>query len=101
MSLYEVEGMYAPVSEAYGLAALEANGGGDEWEARRWGGMAVEAGILYAGGLVDGDVSDWKQLAENPREHWSWEFRVRGMGKGEASGVYEEDEEEEENGDGD
>jgi hypothetical protein len=94
ISLYEQELLYAPIADAYVLAALEAMGIGEELEALQWAHLAIERSVLY-GGENDVDVKKMMNLVEEGRSHWSWMFRKKGLGKAEASGEPEHDEEDE------
>jgi hypothetical protein len=95
VSLYEMENLYAAIADAYGYAAIEAMGVGEELDARRYAYLAIESGLLY-GGEMDADVRRMERLLREKRDHWSWKFRMKGLGSMEASGgdVSEEDEEE-------
>lgn len=70
VSLYELEHLHGPVSEAYALAAIEYNAAKDRWGALRYAYLAVESGLLY-GGEKDGDVKAMQKLIASPEGHWS------------------------------
>lgn len=82
MRLYEREGLWGPIAEAYALAAVEYSGWADPWNAMRFARLAVEAGELY-GGPGDEDVGVMRRLLGDPWGHWSVGLRVgRRDGKG-------------------
>jgi hypothetical protein len=74
VSLYEQERLYAPIVEAYTLAAIEYNGVGEAYAAVRYARLAIEAGLLNAG-PEDRDVKAMEALAADPWKHWSWMLR--------------------------
>jgi len=75
VALYELEGLWGPIADAYVYAALEYSGVGDAWGAVMWAERAVEAGLLYSG-PYDRDVRVMRELLRDPRSHWSWMLRV-------------------------
>ncbi|KAF2402643.1 SET domain-containing protein [Trichodelitschia bisporula] len=81
VDLYEEERLWAPIAEAYTLAALEWNGDGNVGTARVFAKAAVESGLLY-GGRADDDVREMERLVEDPTTHWSWGLRGRTRIKG-------------------
>ena len=76
VSLYEMENMDGPITEAYTLAAIEFNGVGDVWSASKYARLAVEAGLIY-GGPRDNDVKQMEKLLKNPKKHWSYMLRTK------------------------
>ena len=79
VSLYEQEGMWAPIADAYNLAAFEYSGVGELQLARKYARLATEAQLLYSGPHSE-EFENVKSLLRNPRQHWSWEFRLPGKG---------------------
>ena len=89
MKLYEKEKLWSAIGTGHMYAALAwnaaasvADGYGKEggvgekekravWHARR----SVEIGTL-ASGAVENNRKEMSQLAEKPREHWSWGLRA-------------------------
>ena len=72
---YEREGFETFLDIPYGYAALAYNAAGDADEARKYAELAKS--VLYANGMPDGhNLTTWRQLAEDPRAHWSWRKRV-------------------------
>ena len=76
VELYQLERLEAPLAKAYGLAAVEYAGVGDEEEAKRNARLAIEAGLLFGGPEYVED-SGMKEMLDDPRGHWSWMLRLR------------------------
>ncbi|KAK4135357.1 SET domain-containing protein [Trichocladium antarcticum] len=76
VGLFEMERLWTVMHEAYALAALEFNAVGERWRAVKYARLAVEWGIPMVGD-EDEDVEDMRELAGDPRGHWSWMRRVR------------------------
>jgi hypothetical protein len=76
ISLYEQEGLWGMMYEAYKYAAIEYNGVGEPWTATKYARLAIEYGI-YSVGEKDEDVADMDELATDPWNHWSWMFRTK------------------------
>ncbi|ETS85845.1 hypothetical protein PFICI_03870 [Pestalotiopsis fici W106-1] len=76
ISLYEQEGLWLVIDEAYTLAALQYNGIGEPWLAMKYARLAIQSGIRSSG-IMDKYVRDNMALAENPWEHWSWMAKSR------------------------
>ncbi|KAK3504739.1 hypothetical protein B0T13DRAFT_532472 [Neurospora crassa] len=68
VSLYEMEGLWGMVHEAYALAAREYSKAGETWMVMKWAALAVEFGTMVLG---EGDeaLREMKGLARNPWGH--------------------------------
>ncbi len=77
VALYEMEGLWGVMHEAYTLAALEFNAVGEPWTAVKYARLGLEWGVPMLG-EGDADVAALRELAEDPWGHWSWERRVGG-----------------------
>jgi hypothetical protein len=71
VSLYEQERLWGDMLEPYSFAALEYNGVGNAWMARKYARLAVEAGLLHRG-RNHVSVTAMEALLSAPEEHWSW-----------------------------
>jgi len=76
VQLYERERLEAPMAIAYGLAAVEYAGVGDEHGAMRNARLAIEAGLLFAGPEYV-EASGMTEMLKDPKSHWSWMWRAR------------------------
>ena len=73
---YNIERLEAFLDVPYGYAALEYNAVGDWAQARRYAIKAAD--VMFSGGLAGfPSYKEWKELANNPRIHWSWLARLR------------------------
>ncbi|KAJ4395107.1 SET domain-containing protein 5 [Neurospora sp. IMI 360204] len=77
VSLYEMEGLWGMIFEAYAIAAREDNKVGEAWMAMKWAGLAVEYGAMVLG-EGDEEVREMKELARDPWGHGSWRSRKIG-----------------------
>lgn len=82
VGLYEMEGLWGVVHEAYAMAALEWSGVGDAARAERWARLALEWGVPMLG-EEDEEVEELRGLAGDPERHWSWRRRLVGVEGGE------------------
>ncbi|KAK3494901.1 uncharacterized protein B0T23DRAFT_377733 [Neurospora hispaniola] len=82
VSLYEMEGLWGMVHEAYALAAREYSKAGETWMVMKWAALAVEFGTMVLG---EGDeaLREMKGLARNPWGHGAWSSRNKSEGYGE------------------
>lgn len=81
ISLYEQERIHSMLGEAYTHAAIEYNGVGDVWTARRYAHLAVDLGLQVMRGH-DGETEEMRDLAEDPWGHWSWMWRDKKRKRG-------------------
>ncbi|KAI1258621.1 SET domain-containing protein [Xylariaceae sp. FL1019] len=81
VALVEEEGLDAHLGSVYTRAALNFALFGDEARAREHAQKAVGALSLELG-PGHGDVRAMRDLAMNPRTHWTWGKRRRGVGRG-------------------
>lgn len=77
LELYELERLDVKMHGAYVLAALNYNLFGDAKNAKKYAELAVEAGLVEFGPEVE-DVKSMRELAKNPRAHFTWRKRVGG-----------------------
>lgn len=77
LELYERERLDVKIHGAYVLAALNYNLFGDAKNAKKYADLAVEAGIVEFGPEAD-DVQSMRDLAKNPRAHFTWRKRIGG-----------------------
>ncbi|KAK8127826.1 hypothetical protein PG984_008934 [Apiospora sp. TS-2023a] len=75
VSLYRQEKLWYAMYEAYTMAALEYSFVGEGRLASKYARLAIEHGIASAG-PEDENVEMMRQLARNPRNHWSWMYRI-------------------------
>ncbi len=71
LSLYEAERLEAKMGGAYTLAALDRSLAADEAGARAYAARAADAVALEFGPGA-ADVRAMRELARDPRAHWSW-----------------------------
>lgn len=76
VSLFEQEGLYGSIFEAYTYTAIEYNGAGEPWLATKYARLAIKHG-LASSGPKDPDVIEMKELARDPWDHWSWMLRTK------------------------
>ncbi len=81
MRLYEDEGLYARLGGAYTLAALAYGIAGDEGGAKHYAELAASA-VARETGDGAADVGAMRELAADPKKHWSWR---KGLNAGSAS----------------
>lgn len=77
LELYELERLDVKIHGAYVLAALNYSLFGDAKNAKKYAELAVEAGIREFGPEAE-DVQSMRDLAKNPRAHFTWRKRVGG-----------------------
>ncbi|KAI8633786.1 hypothetical protein F5Y19DRAFT_471041 [Xylariaceae sp. FL1651] len=75
--LHEEEGLYAHLGSAYTRAALNFALFGDEERARKYAQKAAEEMSIEMG-PESGDARAMRNLADNPRAHWTWGKRRKG-----------------------
>ena len=71
ISLYEQEGLHAPKTEAYRLAALTSCAAGKRWDAVKFASLAVQMGMLD-GGFADSQVKDMRMIMDQPENQACW-----------------------------
>jgi len=74
LELYEGEGLQSKMGGAYTLAALSYALAGKEKEARQYATLAAEA-TEWESGFGSEDAVAMRELARDPRGHWSWAKR--------------------------
>ncbi|KAK3391885.1 hypothetical protein B0T20DRAFT_422477 [Sordaria brevicollis] len=79
VSLYEMEGLWGMIYEAYGIAAREYSKAGEAWMAMKWACMAVEFGAMVLG-EDDEEVRGMKELVRDPWGHETWKSGKKGGG---------------------
>lgn len=77
LELYDKERLDVKLHGAYVLAALNYNLFGDAAKAKKYAELAVETGIVEYGPEAD-DVQSMRDLAKNPRAHFTWRKRIGG-----------------------
>lgn len=77
VNLYEMEGLWGMIFEAYAIAAREYSIVGEAWMAMKWAELAVEFGAMVLG-EGDEEVREMKELARDPWGHGSWRSRKSG-----------------------
>ncbi|GAW17046.1 hypothetical protein ANO14919_064960 [Xylariales sp. No.14919] len=70
-TLHEEEGLHAHLGSAYTRAALNFALFGDEERSREYAWRAAEE-LSIEKGPESGDAQAMRELAENPRAHWTW-----------------------------
>lgn len=75
LEVYELERLDVKVHGAYVLAALNYNLFGDAKKAKKYAKLAVETGIVEFGPDAD-DVAAMRELARDPKAHFTWRKRV-------------------------
>lgn len=74
LRLYELEGLYTRLHEAYYRAAIEWNGVGDTTMAVKYATLSISRGQIMAG--PDRPfIVNMRKLMEDPKGHWTWGFR--------------------------
>ena len=71
LALYEDEGLQGRIGGAYTLAALNYALAGMEKETRRYATLAAET-VGWEYGPQAKDAEAMRELASDPRKHWSW-----------------------------
>lgn len=77
LELYEKERLDVKLHGAYVLAALNYNLFGDAKNAKKYAELAIETGIVESGPEAD-EVKSMRDLAKNPRAHFTWRKRIGG-----------------------
>ena len=72
--LYEAEGQYGLIGNAYLLAALTHSAAGHAAKAIEFAKLAVEAKLLSDGPDSE-DIKSMESLVKAPKSHWSWNAR--------------------------
>lgn len=88
VSLYEMEGLWGMIYQAYAMAAREYSKVGEAWMAMKWAGMAVEFGEMVLAEENE-EVREMRELARDPWGHATWMMsrkRSRGGHGDEAEG---------------
>ena len=75
LQLCERERLYTRMAGAYTLAAMNYNLFGNWKAAKKYAGLAVQAGNIEYG--PNADVIEMQDLERNPRGHWTWNGRVQ------------------------
>jgi len=75
VQLFELEGMYNRVYEAYYRAAIEWNGVGQAIKAMGYARMCLDRGLTLRGPGRP-FAENMQDLLKNTTGHWSWRFRV-------------------------
>ncbi|ORY66298.1 uncharacterized protein BCR38DRAFT_473569 [Pseudomassariella vexata] len=76
ISLYREERLEFRIAGAYTIAALKYNLFGKAKLAKKYAELAVEAGIIENGPDA-ADVRAMRELADDPKGHWSWNQKPR------------------------
>jgi hypothetical protein len=74
LALYKKERLEFKIAGAYTLAALSYNMFGKLGMARKYARQSVEAGLLESGPDAL-DVREMRDLADDPKSHWSWNMK--------------------------
>ncbi|KAI0408951.1 hypothetical protein F4802DRAFT_604706 [Xylaria palmicola] len=74
VALYRAERLEFKIAGAYTLAALNYNLLGKADMTKKYGQLAIEAGLLESGPDA-ADVRQMRILADDPRSHWSWNMK--------------------------
>jgi uncharacterized protein (DUF849 family) len=77
VALYRIERLEYKIAGAYTLAALNYNMLGKAGMAKKYARLSVEAGLLESGPDA-ADVGQMKNLADDPKSHWSWNVKLHG-----------------------
>jgi hypothetical protein len=86
ITLYEKERLDVPIATAYESAAYAYAIEGDEFKAKRYAALAVEAMTIFYG--ADHPLTlDLEVMMLDPKQHRTWLYKVpkNGVGKGEGA----------------